>query len=865
MADQWTTVEISLDPILDPINPVIENIDSVLEFLIVILNITQTILNVIKAFMVGLLDPLRAIVELIIEEVQGLIADLRQLGIYLTGDWALIDATNKHSNLLGGYQAYERRMIARLLDTSDPNRPDFSSSSSVLGVFLYTSSGDITEIIRLIRALMSFFGQGGLMAGNLPYGTPTTPMMKYGTEGAGVGAFKNLASAAQSAIPDRVSVSWAMPSGAGGIGSAFSPAPKGFLIHVSTIPDGLNTISLTPNSKGSAEIENLPIVSSAGVDPLTSGVLKLYGGVADIKTDADDFEDVDPLAGNSPHKATLVLQKDVNTPLIRMETLVPSSGVIPLLANTYFVKTGFLTKLGPGTNFTAVFDRDDLPLAVDFEAGSEGYAEIVSGSERVPDNYYIRVRAVDDDYVEGLGITSAPLSSPVSLFPYNYKPYTVFRDTLINAVNGKFTSETDAFTGWQHMTPASGAGVAEFPTAPQVEYIQGVMAAMAVAILVRADLTESALMPEGGDIFNDNTYANGQATGLEGAARDLMAWYGISPSWFRGRNPIQFRNKLKRALLRMASDLQSRASPPESVANALSAYTGLLLNFTWNELDSSYPELTILESLGISSSIPTAAYDPSKGVGGNPLCRSHPPPLLEKVYRRKGGPERTPYYVVDPGQSNSDAGEWMMNMGSGDMSPIIYSDARTELSDGGRVITWGENKAEFIRAALMDESAGQAVLIYAASILQLAAASVSRPTGDTKWIALRLMPNSLPEADRLLENLDRFLQGVLDGLEGIIDKIVAYIEAIQARIYQLQALLQMIRALLRSIEMVQLPSASGLVLVESGTAGLVQGLVTAENKPSDLATSYGGGLLFVAGGLPTVLLEILQALLGGGE
>jgi hypothetical protein len=554
-----------------------------------------------------------------------------------------------------------------------------------------------------------------------------------------------------------------------------------------------------------------------------------------------------------------VLQKDSNTPLIRLETLTPSSGITPLLANTYFVKTGFLSKLGPGTRFTAVFNRDDLPLAADFEAGSEGYAEIVSGSERVPDNYYFRVRAVDDDYVDGLGISSAPLSAPVSLYPYAYKPYTVFRDTLIQAVNGKFTSETDEHTGWEHMTPASGAGVAEFPTAPQVEYIQGVMAAMAVAILVRADLTEAT-----DGTFNNNTYANGQSTGLEGAARDLMAWYGISPSWFRGRNPIRFRNKLKRALLRIASDLQDRASPPDSVAQSLSGATNLLLDFKWSVLDSDYPELTILESLGIASPIPTGAYDDSKGIGGNPMCRSHPATLLEKVYRRDGGPTRTPYYVKDPGPTNEDIGKWLMDMGSGDTSPIIYVDARTFVGGEG-VLTLGENKAEFIRRELMEDPAGQLVLLYASTILQLAAASVSRPTGDTKWIALRLMPNSLPEADRILENLDRFLQGVLDGLEGIIDKIIAYIEAIQARIYQLQALLQMIRALLRSIEMVQLPSASGLVLVDSGTAGLVQGLVGSTNKPSDSATDYGGGLLIVSGGLPTVLLEILQALFGGGE
>ena len=67
------------------------------------------------------------------------------------------------------------------------------------------------------------------------------------------------------------------------------------------------------------------------------------------------------------------------------------------------------------------------------------------------------------------------------------------------------------------------------------------------------------------------------------------------------------------------------------------------------------------------------------------------------------------------------------------------------------------------------------------------------------------------------------------------------------------------------VELFRLPSVSGLVSVESGTAGLVRALATSENKPVDTPDSYGAGVAIVAGGIPTVLLELLGLIFSGGE
>jgi hypothetical protein len=127
------------------------------------------------------------------------------------------------------------------------------------------------------------------------------------------------------------------------------------------------------------------------------------------------------------------------------------------------------------------------------------------------------------------------------------------------------------------------------------------------------------------------------------------------------------------------------------------------------------------------------------------------------------------------------------------------------------------------------------------------------------------MPQALPEAEAILDKLEDFLEGILDGLEGIADKIIAIIESIQARIYQLQAILEYIKSLLESILNFSLPGVAGLVLVEDGTAGLAGALVSSGNKPISNPTDYSAGVVVVAGGLPTILLDILFAIFSGGE
>lgn len=851
MAKSWVTVQPSLDPLVAPVYPILETVDSILGAVITILNIVQEILNVIKAFLSGYLDPLRSIVELIISELRSIIADLRQMGVYLTGDWDLVTPENNYGDLIGGYQAYERRMLGRLLDRTDPNRPNFTSSTTVLGVFLYTSSGDIAELIRVLTAILKFFGQPQLGKKIRAYSAPTAPELSYGAGSAGESSFRRLGQTSLDLVPDSLSVSWSMPASAGGMSNVFSPAPKGFLIHVSTIRDGFAVVSRTPKDLETSSVESpLPMVVSGAVDPATNTPLRLFGGISDLAASDSDSTDFSEVELDDDRAPLLLLQIDQNTPLIKPSLL--ENGLVPLIANTYFVKTSGPLRGGPGTKYTAVLARDQLPQHATFSADSDGWAQI-EGEKTDADTFYVRVRALTEDYVTAVGIDDASLAEPASVYgATEVRPYRFSPGLLRQSRTGVLLPEPPGPSveyplSANSFTQASGSTTATFPSAVQMQYIEAVKTAILVAVLCRADLTESS-----SDTFYTNVCAPGQGLhGLEGAGRDLIAHFGISPLWFKQNRPSLFRQKLRWLMGRIASDLQEKGAPPDSVAEAIVDLAEPMLSFTWADLGGApgFGGYSLMASIGEGESAPSE----EEGIGANPYCRSEAKKQLDGWYSRGFGPVRAPSFMER--SSDPEVSIWIPGGGSADYSPVVYVDPSGEASSSSM-------RVEYIRNALMAHNEGE-IVKAAAAVLQLAGAMVSRPQGDTQWIAVRLMPQGLQPLDQLLERLDRFMAGVLDGLDGITEKIVAYIDAIQARIYQLQALLEQVRAQIRALEFFSIPAVSGLVLVESGTDGLTTALVTSENKPAGSSGDYGAGVLIVAGGLPTILLESIALILGG--
>jgi len=803
MPSDWIVVQPSLKPITDKIEPLLNPVISVIDVTIKILTVAQTILNIVKSFLIGVLDPLRPIVEAIIAEIRALINDLRQIGFYIHGDWNLFDAQNYYSDLLGGYSKYEQRMLGRLLDVQDPTRPNFSAQSTTLGLFLYATSGDVGLLIEIIKQLIDFFGQKDLMGNASPFPAPLTPEVLYSSENLlGLPVF--VGSDKLKEKPEKISVTWNYPQGQGVFGLN-GPAPKSYIIHVSTIPDGFGVIAVQPKDDTSKQVENLQVITGAVIDPITNQPLKIYGGLSDLAnyTNLDD-----------PRSPKLYLSTNPNSPLIDPALLEQNGEKI--FGKSFIVDTGFFNKMAAGTPLTSILELKDLPKTADIVGNS--LSDI-----RESDVFYIRVRGSN---IQTDGTLRKPIENPNPI-------YKVETTEIRNIRSGAILAVADA----KKYTKASSVGVAKIPSEKTLSYQKAVQTSIAIMLMCKVSLPK---VPSAIGGFAKNTYKEGGETGLEILGRPLLQKYDVGNSIYNGNDPWSFRKKLEGLANFIQSDLQRTSAPPDVVLNSLEQEINTLNNSYFPEEFFEEPT-TILESLKVPNK--------SLGVGANPFCRGLSKKVLKEIYESdyQLGPVRSPCFSVS--RPTTLLSSWVIGMGSSDYSPILYNDS-TEVSV----------RPVFLRNWFFEEES----LLKAAQKV-LGVSGVVRNIKDGGWVTVRFMPQALPEAEAILDKLEDFLEGILDGLEGIADKIIAIIESIQARIYQLQAILEYIKSLLESILNFSLPGVAGLVLVEDGTAGLAGALVSSGNKPISNPTDYSAGVVVVAGGLPTILLDILFAIFSGGE
>ena len=425
-------------------------------------------------------------------------------------------------------------MIARLMDTSDPGRPNFSGSSAVVAAFFY-ASGDISRILRVVQAILRFFGQGSLLGKASPVATLPTPEVLYGGAGQFKSSFKTLSGALQEDpyLPDAITLTWGLPSSAGAK-SLFPPLPKGFLIHVSTIPDGLEVLSAMPNTETSPNTTSPQPRIAYGIDPITNGKLKLYGGIADLQTDSLNYSDV---GLNSPQAPLLLLKLDQNTPLIKPSSLLLSTGGALVADTLYADAPSVVFKGGAGTKYTVKIPRSMLPMGASFEKGDDGFAVVREIPE--PPTYYFRVRALTKEVSDEIStVARGTMNAPVSvkgLWPlYNIPKADLIlnkKTELVPQTTGLRSSKNTDFKG---VAKASGAAIATFPSGVAAQYIEAVATAILLGILARADMSPAKTGAAGNPVFEKNTYPPGGELGIEDGVRGFLTRYGVGPSFFRG-------------------------------------------------------------------------------------------------------------------------------------------------------------------------------------------------------------------------------------------------------------------------------------------------------------------------------------------
>ena len=922
---EWNTITFAIPDVLVRLR---DAINAVAEALLAVLNIVLQVLELIKTFLVGFLDPIVAMVEAILQEIQNLIQDIRQLGLYITGDWNPNLYVYPYADLRGGYKAFERRMIMKLADRTDISRPNLSPDTLVAGVFFYFSAS-IEEVVRLqryARMLMSFFNQSFIAPSSLP--VPLIKEVKYGVVG-DLNNWQGIADAftLSPTPPDVALVKWAnAPQSSGEVMWTFpSPPPGGFVVTVSTIPEGISLVYDRPRADSTTQESQK---TGKKVQPLEHGYVRdpegrpvtLHGGADMLVLDRNlAFNKATDAQGGNKSGAARVYGM-VGSEIIPLEFLSGSeSEGKPLFQRAFWVDSSVSLNSWFLQDFSKALSLSDLPYHARIEIGTDGKAKVVSYQQ--PTTFYVRVAACSKDAVDKFRYT---LSRAL---------ITADKQPGWTQINADTLSPSD-LGSWSDSYPIT------FPTATTMQYLEAVQTALAVLVLSRADLPvlddmleslteaerqETEQMIADGKLFLPGVAA--EATGLEDFKGLLYSVYNFPQKSLEepGGAVRSFRRRLLANVQGVALDLYNQTGANPQIERLVIEGSEVLRTVKWQSLvtaagESAWPSLPYAMSLdettpeeqkgtilwmlrskatdvGLAANIYSMGVDEAAVDGLLTIknaVRLRKPQFFERQLtaytpRYAAPKEDVPGILAlapqgiriiyersiqkdgsllvsgaDQAYINALVGQYRVD-GSADLSPVYFVDrdllAQWGAAPGAMPYPVGVGPGVMYARNIL--AANPEVFSQAALVLGIAAAPQKKKGGGA-WIALRLF-DTMPGMEVCLDTFYNWVKAIKEALKSVLDAIVEYIEFFEARILELQQMIQRINSLIQAIlsQIPSLPKASGLILVSNGTDGLLADFAAAKNKPQDTPASYGSGFCLVAGLLPGT--SVLSLLFGGGD
>lgn len=864
-------------------------INSVAELLSSYLGILQGALALVKSFASAYLDPIRALVESLISQVKQILEDFRQIGLYITGDWNLLSFP--YDELKGGYGAFERRMVSRLTDVADPTRPDVSPETTVFAVFFYKSV-DFTAVdrgIAFINQLLALFNQIQGAPSGLP--TPKIVSIKYGTQAGGF--TENLLDVVQvinTPNPDtKVKVSWRInqPATSRTLNPYPAVAPGGFLVTFSTVPNGIplkfaRPLGDTDKKKNDLGELEQPREYGNALDTANRPI-KLYGG-AEMMIRAG-------LVGYNQawNGGTL---KDGYTQVYG-ELPYAEQGVVPLellqdgdtfyYQRTFRVNPTVIIRDWPNQTFSLSLNQSDMPHHATCQKNADGTVTLVD--QGVPPTLFVRVAScsssvIGDGYVYDMSTAVVSGNTPDQLFRI--------------ALAGGLTPPD--------ISPWSNPANVDFPLVQARQLEEAVATALLVLLLSRSDYDATFVGPV------TPSYPANQAlipTGMESfqVLRDLLAPEGLGFLLeAKGRTPQASRaivlERVSRLAKKLIADSGLSASQRSFILDRCQTLRTATLYQMVTGAGDSLGEW--FKDQGESPTLLGAFKDPYasalfRGVCTNPYCTEYstPPKNVPGVFRHYGEEFRTvnrsevtfnpesnegapPSHAIvyekyrDPvtfGANSvfnsytipAEATSYVASLEaarvvetSGDNAPAFYC-----TTPSLQVFPNPQDATGFVPCRWVFRNFQDGVLYGEAAFVLGAVIATARPNQDGEWIAIRFL-DAFPSIDGLVQVLLQWLDSINESVNTVTDALVAYIEFLEGRLAELQSLIRRINALVQALLTftIDLPQAHAMYLLAKGTAGVTQGLLTAQNKPVDDYLDYGFGLCVVAPFAPSFLTDM---------
>lgn len=873
---EWGGLQIRFE--IPEITDAVSMVNGIFDLVITALDIALSVLSIIKSFTPSLLNPIQAIIQELIAVLQKLSLDFRKAGFYVHGDWYLLDDSTRNQ-LLGGYAGYQNRMLARLMDRTDLQRPTFSPSTSVLALFLYvgvdvsfvdgvrgvTVPGGLPDFAQfdllnqLVSGFATFFGfsinanplptPGGLQA-NFVGGSTRLPT--GGSSESSVATFR----AALSRTLGRTStiLQWGLSPSPGTNTTVPSPLvpPDGFLVEVSCFPEGLYVGYLAPIEGSTGGVDGVPSVGSSEtpssystglyLEGDTGRPLQIFGGRESIKFSPivnwkDSFEASGSLKQGA--KPIFFLQNLDSTQLIHTNVFDGPAGDSRFFnGRTFYIShEEVISQSLVGGTYSFELLADDLPWITPFLP--DGTPDF--GNARNPQSVYVRVLSVSNKVTSASGfrwnIVQKTTPESVNIVPDN--------------ANGQVSADRSL---------ASSAVSVSFPTPEADTYLQALNTALAVMVLSRSDVllpsvnlnpalkssyTELVTSSYGEEVTRRSTY---HETGLETFAQNLLPIFGDIEDYFTtSATPMSFGSDLRTKIAVLADQIfEHQGNLPQSVLELRSSAFNELIQWTWSKTNTA--GASGLESLNLSILESLTVTDPEGNphtmyVAKNPTCfegLSTEPTRSKGIARDLG--------VIASYKTNPPGFGW----------GVLGIETRLQLQSPV-VVPRQTGNITPTRAWYARELFTPEVYRLSATVLGLAAGESTAAGG---WIAIRPFQSignlsGLPDVTTFIQD---FLETIAAGLQGGADLILSFISMLEQRVREIQEILRRIRAYLSIPLSITIPDAVGLVLVGNGVDGIVSGLTSATNQPTDGPEAHAGGLVVLAGGVPALITDLISLL-----
>jgi len=160
----WATTSLTFDP-FGPLKPPLQ---STLQFLETIEAILEALLDLVKVFLLDLLNPVKAVVALLLAAIRTIINQLKSTGfsiLLVHPDFSRQDVAAVFQSVSGSYPAFESKVFGKFHDTSDLFRPTYPKGSSVAMLALYIGQESPSDLMVQLMSLLNFIKHPKVLSG----------------------------------------------------------------------------------------------------------------------------------------------------------------------------------------------------------------------------------------------------------------------------------------------------------------------------------------------------------------------------------------------------------------------------------------------------------------------------------------------------------------------------------------------------------------------------------------------------------------------------------------------------------------------------------------------------------------------------